>query len=150
MSYQSARRQLVDILEEITVTDTRIPGRFKHVPEGRSGENIKSRSFWIEANVDGDGGITGPYTPDLGGQPRSTFPVTITVTYRDMTDRATLDEVLAADFRDMAVALLNPGNWERSTSLIHSITTNPVYLPTRRSYGDGSVEQRSFLSLLFS
>lgn len=150
MSYATARARIIALVEGITPTDPRVPGKFRHVAEGRAGQNLKSRSFWLEAAVDGDAVVDGPYTPNLSGQPRFRVPLTLTVTYRDMTDRAVLDEVLAADFKDLATTLLVPANWNTTTSGVHSLTNAATYLPTRRVYGDGTVEQRSFLSLWHS
>lgn len=149
MTYASARAQIISIVAGITPTDGRIQGKFVHAAEGRAGVQRTSRSFWLETNVDGDGVVDGPYTPWLSGQPRFRVPLTLTVTYRDLTDRAVLDEVLAADFKDLAVALLAPGGWDSTNSGIHSLTNGPTYMPTRRVYAEGFVEQRSFLSLWF-
>lgn len=150
MSYATARRQVIGIVEGITPTDTRIQGKFKHVAEAKEGDPIRERSFRVEANVDGDGGVTGPFTPDLSGQPRMMFPISVVVTYRDMANRAALDEVMASDYRDMAIALLKPSNWDRPASGLLSLTTNPTYLPVRRSFADGVVEQRIAASLWFN
>ncbi len=153
MSFTTARRQLVSIIEDVSpslATLFSAGARFKHLAEGRGGLACTSRSFWLEANVEGDGGITGPFTPDLAGQPRQTFTVSLTVSYRDHpTKRATLDEVLAADQRSLSIALLDPSLWDRANSGIISITTDAAFLPWRRTYLSSSVEMRTLFSLYF-
>jgi hypothetical protein len=152
VSYATARAQLVSTIEAITPTDPRLfTEKFRHLPEGRSGiGNVASRHFWLEANVDGEGGVAGPYTPLLEGQPRLVFAMTLTVAYRAQNNRAVMDEVLAADQRDIAIALLTPSNWDRPTSGIHAVTDSPLYLPTRRALVDGNVEQRIAFALRFN
>ncbi len=153
MTYSAARARIVSVIEDTLPTDNKLVGegrRFVHLVEGKAGIKCLSRSFWLEANVDGDGGITGPYTPDLQGQPRQTYSLTLTVSYQLHARRAVLDEVMASDLRLYSIALLNPAMWDRTTSGIHSLTQDLKYLPTRRSVGPESVEQRTFLSLWFS
>lgn len=148
MSYALARAQLVSILEGITPsTKTLIQTPFKHVE--RLEGNLTSRSFTLRANQDGDGGVTGPYTPDLSGQPRMTYTMTLAVTYRAQVNEGALDLTLASDQRDIAIALLTPANWNRPTSGIISITDAPFYLPTRRFEVDGHIEVRSTFPLAF-
>lgn len=151
MTYATARARLVQIIsEEASPTDKRLYSEaFVHLPEGRSGIACRSRSFWLEANTDGDGGFEGPFTPDLQGQPRMRFSMTLTVSYRAHERRSVMDEVLASDQRLIGIALLTPGYWQSSTSGIISITTDPVYLPTRRvAVNDTTIEQRTSFSLL--
>jgi hypothetical protein len=135
MSYATARSRLIEIIEqEVLVTDMRLfADRFKHAPNGASGLQLPSRSFWLEANVDGEGGITGPYTPTLSGQPRSTITLGLSVFYRAQPTRAAaFDEVLESDRVAISVALLNPALWSSSTSRIHNLAFDPPYLRTRR------------------
>lgn len=153
MSFATARAQIVSLVTDVVPTDDRLYGqgcRFVHDPEGRSGRVAPSRTFWLEANTDGDGGVTGPYTPDLAGQPRLSFALTLTVFYKGHAQRAVMDEVLAADQIAVSKALLTPGNWNRPTSGILSITNAPFFLPTRRVVVDGNVEQRMALALWFN
>lgn len=152
MTYASARAQIVRIMKDVVPTSNLAVGegvRFVHLAEGRSGIACRSRSFWLESNVDGDGGVTGPFTVDLQASPRMTFSLTLTVSYRLVEKRADLDVVMASDLRDYSIALLTPGLWERSTSCIHNVVASPFYLPTRRVFGADSVEQRTGLTLLF-
>lgn len=152
MSFATARARLVEIVEDTLPTDNRLVGegcKFVHLPEGRSGIACKSRSFWMESNVDGDGGVTGPYTPDLQGQPRQTFPITLTVSYRLHEKRADLDVLMAADQLALSKELLTQGNWNGSASGILNLTNAPVFLPTRRVVGPESIEMRMAMTLLF-
>lgn len=149
MSYSTAKAKLVSLIEAIAPTSRVVTSKFKHVPEFREGDPIRDRSFRLEAAIDGDMGVTGPFTPDLSGQPRMTTALTLSVTYRDMADRGKLDELLASDFRDLAVNLLAPAGWDEATSGIISLTNSPLYMPTRRFYGAGFIEQRSTLSLWY-
>jgi hypothetical protein len=154
MTFPLARAKLVSIIEGVTGLDSRLYSddlKFRHLPEGRSGIDCRSRSFWLEANVDGDGSITGPFTPDLSGQPRQTFTMTLTVCYRDSPSRrSTLDEVLALDQRALSVALLQPSAWSTATSGILSLTTSEALLPWRRAYLPGDrVELRGVLAMQF-
>lgn len=154
MSYATARAQLVAIMAAVVPTDDRVFSanrRFVHIPEGRSGLACPSRSFWLSALEDGDGGVTGPFTPELPGQPRMTFPLTLTVSYRTYERRSVMDEVLGADLIAYSAALLTPSNWNRPTSGIHNITgAGPLFLPTRRVVVGEHTEQRSTLSLWFN
>lgn len=152
MSYATARARLVRIVEDVLPTTNLLVGegcRFVHLPEGRAGIQCRSRSFWLEANTDGDGGITGPYTPDIQGQPRQTFPLTLTVSYKLYERRADLDVLLAADQLAISKDLLSQGNWAGASSGIMSLTTDPLFLPTRRVVGAESVEMRMGMTLLF-
>jgi hypothetical protein len=152
MSYATARSRLVQILsQEVTPSDQRLYSdrALVHLPTGRAGARCPSRSFWLEANVDGEGGVTGPFTPDLQGQPRQTYAMTLTVSYQLHENRAVMDEVMASDLREYSIALLTPGYWQSSTSGILSVTSGPLFLPTRRVLLDGSMEQRTSFNLLF-
>lgn len=152
MSYQTAKAELVSIVEDVLPTDDRLLGeglKFVHLVEGRTGIKCRSRSFWIEANTDGDGGVTGPYTPDLQGQPRQTYSVALTVSYKLHERRGVLDEVMAADQLAYSRALLTQGFWVTTTSKILNLTADPIFLPTRRTFLDDSVEQRTSMTLLF-
>lgn len=154
MSYTTAKAQLVSIMKNVVATDNRVFGadrRFTHVPDGKSGVKCPSRSFWIEALLDGEGGVTGPFTPELPGQPRLTFPLTLTVSYQVYERKSVVDEVMAADLIAYSKALLTPSNWNRPSSGIHNITSAaPIYLPTRRVVVGEFTEQRSALSLWFN
>ena len=148
MSYTLTKAQI----EAVTLTDSRLftdALKLRHLKTGRAGIECRSRNFWLESNVDGDGGVTGPFTPDLSGQPRLTFSLTLTVSYRMHERRDVMDEVLASDQRDYSIALLKPSNWATSTTGLLSLTANPSFLPTRRTVLADSVEQRTFLSLWF-
>ncbi len=154
MSYQTARETVVGIVEDVLPTDSRLLGeglRFVHFPDGRAGADCKSRMFWLEANVDGDGGIPGPYTPDLAGQPRFAFALTLTVSYKTHERRSVLDEVMAADQMAYTAALAEPRNWlPTATTCLLSLTNNPLFMPTRRFVqGAKSIEQRTTLAMLF-
>jgi len=153
MSYATAKAQLVSIVSDVLPTDNRLVGeglRFVHVGEGHSGAKFRSRSFWLEANMAGDGGVTGPFTPTLQGQPRFTFTMTMTVAYQMYPkQRGVMDELLAADQLAYSAALLTPANWNRPTSGIHNLTGAPLYLPTKRAVVGEMVEQRSTFDLWF-
>ena len=156
VAYKTAKAQLVSIIEnETTISDKRFfPERFVYVKNGRTGQRFPSRSFWLEANVDGEGGIRGPYTPSptLSGQPRSTVTMTLTVFYEDQPTRAgEMDEVLEADRIAISAALLDPGLWGRPTSGIHSLTDGPTYMRTRRVAVPqvGGVEMRTVFPMFF-
>lgn len=151
MSYVLARAKLVSIVEGVTPTlNTLFATGFRHLPEGRSGIQCTSRSFWLEADTDSEGGIPGPYTPDIpSGQPRARTPITLTVSYRFHERRNVLDEMLVTDRLDISKALLTQGNWDGATTGILSVSASPEFMTTRRSPVEGGIEQRITFPLLF-
>jgi len=152
MSYTLAKARAVAIVAGTIPTDHRLVGEglgFVHAPDGRTGAKLRSRSFWLESNVDGDGGIVGPFTPDLAGQPRALFAFTLTVVYDLYEQRGVLDEVMAADQLAYTAALLQPSAWQSTTTGLLSLTTSPLFAPTRRVLVGARIEQRTTLALLF-
>jgi hypothetical protein len=152
VSYALARARLVSIVEGTTPSNTSLlQDAFKELPEGATQDSVTSRRFFLENAVDGDMGIPGPFTPDLAGQPRISTAITLVVVYRDQpTRRTTLDVQMTDDWKDIAVRLLDPANWNGSSSGILSVTNSPLFLGTRRTFPRaGVVEQRTTFSLLF-
>jgi hypothetical protein len=150
VSYATARAQIISILEGITPSvKTLFPERFKAVQRIMDGENLTSRSFKLEANVDDDGVIRGPDLVNLSLNPLNVVEMTLTVTYRRVTDEAKLDLTLEGDRRDITIALLKQTNWGQPTSGIESLTRGPPFMPTRRVYEANRVLQVTRFPCMF-
>lgn len=116
MTYAIAKAKLVTEAEATTPT-THVAGlgatKFAHAAEMASDNErtFRSRSFCIEAAVDGDGAVDTPYTPDIAAQPRVTTRATMTVHYSERQGkRADLDLQVEADALALAKRFMTPSN----------------------------------------
>lgn len=140
MSYKTARDQLVSILQAITPSDNTIyQGKFQQ-SSAATGKNVTSRSFWLEANVDGPGVIRGPDLINVTQSPLQVVTMTLTVTYRAHDPRQSeADTNLESDRTDIARALLNQNNWNRTTSGIENVCDGREFMKCTRSRDGSSV-----------
>lgn len=153
MSYSTARAQVISILEGITPSSVALfSAGFKQRAVEATGPATtpKPRAFTLEAAIDGDAAILGPYTPDIGHQPRISVVMALTVYYRDFPNqRPLLDEVLLSDWLDIAQALGTPSNYSSTTTGLLAITSSPAFFPMRRTYPEaGDVVQRITFPML--
>lgn len=124
MTIAVARPFLVKAIEGLVPTDSRAftaNTKFKHEPSLASDpvdEEARSRSFYVE--LIGPGQITGPYMPDLQGQPRVTIGVRLAIVYRGGAGKNDdLDVNMESDALDVAKLLERPGTYSpRTTSNI--------------------------------
>ena len=152
MSYQTARDQIVAMLESITPSSNKVVNtKFRHMPSAQ-GKNVTSRSFWLAANVDGPGVIRGPDLINIASTPGPLHVVTLTltVTYRDHGPRQDeFDAMLEADRTDISIALLNPANWNRPASGIENVANGRDFMPTTRHEVGNATEMKIVFPLVY-
>lgn len=127
MSYEVARARVAKIVEGARVQLSQDLGHssLKHDPDG--GGNIDDapramRRFYMETATDRDGRIEGPFTPDIGQQPRAGVGVVLVVQYRDLKGRRVkMDFLIEQDALEIAKVLLTPDTLARTTSNIDYI-----------------------------
>lgn len=142
MSYAVARAQLVQTVEAVVPLSTTrgTPSTFRHEPESGPDQLPGARAFYIRAADSSPGGVVGPYTPDIGGQPRMRVPITLTVVYPlDVGDSQALDEMIEEDRRQISRALLTTTNWGNQATGICWLDGGELLMPSQRETDEGMV-----------
>ena len=119
MSYETAREQIVQIVEENASPALKLRAsgdRYKHFKTANAERLPVTRGFYLEA---AGGNVKGPLTSITR---RRNAEITINMAYQDIKNVQDLDNLIISDYEQISDALLNVANWNASTSGLRKIS----------------------------
>ncbi len=119
MSYETARAQLVQIVEENAAPALKLRAsgdRYKHFKSASADRLPSTRGFFLGVE---SGNVRGPLTSITR---RRNAEITINMAYQDIKSVQDLDNLIISDYEQISDALLNVANWDAAASGLRKLS----------------------------